>query len=151
MCVHPYYWGWDLIGGLLSRGFPPTDGFWNLESVFDSLSTTRSMIMTFSWIVFMFEGDEKSFREDYVPIRVLSLRFTQGWLLYVKGQRHHHRSKTLSLFLFNSDILWSVEYRSSDIENNGTWLTFIEVLSKDFESYPLEDLQGWLLNNTGVT
>ena len=72
------HWGFDLTGAPL---FTKSTIFGDrnpMTLIFDSMSTTRSIVISFSSIVFMLEGDEKSFHEDYVQIRVSSLRFTQG-------------------------------------------------------------------------
>ena len=72
------YWGFDLIGTPLFTESTIFGDRNSMKLIFDSTSTNRSIIISFSSIVFMIEGDGKSFHADYVQIRVLSLRFTQG-------------------------------------------------------------------------
>ena len=73
--LHTFYWGWDLTKTLLLRILPPNHEFSGLKSGFDSISTTRSISISFSLILFMPGGDDRSFHEDLISECVCSLWF----------------------------------------------------------------------------
>ena len=66
MRLHTFYWGWDLSGVLTLRICPPNHGFSGLKSVFDSISTIRSISISFLLILFMIGVDDRSFHEDLI-------------------------------------------------------------------------------------
>ena len=75
MWLHTFYWGWDLSGRLTFKDFPPNHEFSGLKSGFNPISTIRSMSISFSLILFMPEGDDRSFHEDLISECVCSLWF----------------------------------------------------------------------------
>ena len=75
MWLRTIYWGWDLIRGLIFKDFPSKSWFSGPKSVFDSISTNRSISISFSLILFMPKGDDRSFHEDLISECVCSLWF----------------------------------------------------------------------------
>ena len=83
--LYTFYRGWDLIGTLTFKDFPYKSWFSGLKSDFDLISTTRSISMSFSSILFMPEGDDRSFHENLISECVCTLWFIWEWLLNIKG------------------------------------------------------------------
>ena len=118
------YWGWDLIGTLLSRISPSKSRFSGLKSGFDSMSTNRSMSISFSLIFFMCEGDGRSFHEDLISECVCSLWFIWYWLSRSQIVTCVTSSWTHSLSVFHSHTLRSVGNQYVNTENMSVFHLF---------------------------
>ena len=143
------YWGWNLIGTLLFKDFPLQITIFRSEIGFRLNINNQIDIDQF------FINSLHVWRWWQIISWSSHFRMCLFIVLYLivtsKYQKSNLRKIIVNSFTVCVQLSHSLFSRKSVYQHRKhVCVSFIQVLSKDFESYSLADFQEWLLYNTGV-